>query len=204
MEKATTLATPKKGSWAADEIKRVPIKNLMEYAQNSRVHSDEQIDQLAKSIQEFGFTNPILQDEDGMIIAGHGRLRAAVQLGLKSVPVMTAKNWTDAQKRAYVIADNRLAELATWDMDVLISEAQGLLDMDFDVELVGIDEAFLGANLVEDYEPELEPTTGMREVTPEDVERTQRGMDETYVKASTQKLIEVICPHCGEEFEVTG
>ena len=125
--------------WPADNIARQPIKDLIPYARNSRTHSDEQVSQIAASIKEWGFTNPILTDETGMIIAGHGRVLAAQKLGIDELPVMVASDWTDAQKKAYVIADNKLALNAGWDNDLLKVELGELKDLDFDLDLVGFD-----------------------------------------------------------------
>src|SRR5690606_22386104 len=98
--------------WPADKVERRPIDKLVPYARNSRTHSEEQIAQIAASMREWGWTNPVLVDEDGGIIAGHARLLAARKLGLEEAPVMVAKGWSEAQKRAYIIADNKLAENA--------------------------------------------------------------------------------------------
>ena len=114
-------------SWPADKVERRNIKSIIPYARNSRTHSDEQVAQIAASIKEWGFTNPILVDVDGEIIAGHGRLLAAQKLGLDEVPCITAVGWSDAQKKAYVIADNKLALNAGWDNDMLSIEFAELL-----------------------------------------------------------------------------
>jgi len=121
----------------ADKVEQWPIEKLVPYAKNSRTHSDDQIAQLAASIKEWGFTSAILVDEDGGIIAGHGRVMAARKLGLASLPVMVAAGWTDAQKRAYVIADNKLALNAGWDNELLALELGELGDAGFDLELTG-------------------------------------------------------------------
>jgi len=124
-------------SWPADKVERRNIKTIIPYARNSRTHSDEQVAQIAASIKEWGFTNPILVDVDGEIIAGHGRLLAAQKLGLDEVPCITAVGWSDAQKKAYVIADNKLALNAGWDDSLLKIEFKELTDLNFDVELTG-------------------------------------------------------------------
>lgn len=124
-------------AWAADKVERRDIATLVPYANNSRTHSDEQIAQIAKSIEEWGWTVPVLIDEIGGLIAGHGRVLAAQTLGIESVPVMVATGWTDAQKRAYVIADNKLALNAGWDDEVLAAELAALVDDGFDVTLSG-------------------------------------------------------------------
>lgn len=113
--------------------------DLTPYENNSRTHSKEQVDQIVESIKEFGFTNPILVDEKGGIIAGHGRLEAAQRLSLEEVPTITLEGLSEAQKRAYVIADNKLALNAGWDMDALIAELEFLQSVDFDIALTGFD-----------------------------------------------------------------
>lgn len=119
------------------DYKQVSIENLIPYARNSRTHSDEQVAQIAASIKEFGFTNPILIDEHGGIIAGHGRVLAAQKLKLTQVPAIELKHLTDTQKRAYVIADNKLALNAGWDDELLRLEFDELREAGFDLELTG-------------------------------------------------------------------
>ncbi|MBK8321620.1 MAG: site-specific DNA-methyltransferase [Betaproteobacteria bacterium] len=126
-------------SWLADKIERWPTAKLLPYARNARTHSDEQVAQIAASIAEFGFTNPILAGADGVIVAGHGRLAAAQKLGLESVPVVVLDHLTPTQRRALVIADNRIAENAGWDDDVLRMELAALQDEAFDLALTGFD-----------------------------------------------------------------
>lgn len=130
---------PKTKQNPADEIHQWDIDRLIPYARNARTHSDVQVNQIAASIKEWGWTTPILVDETGMIIAGHGRTLAAKKLGIKKVPVIIADGWTEAQKKAYVIADNQLALNAGWDMKLLPIELQDLQDLDFDLELLGFD-----------------------------------------------------------------
>lgn len=103
------------------------VADLIPFARNSRTHSEEQVAQIAASIREFGFTNPILTDGECGIIAGHGRLQAARKLGLTHVPTIPLEGLTEAQKRAYVIADNKLALNAGWDIELLSSEIAGLV-----------------------------------------------------------------------------
>lgn len=140
--------------WPADKVQRQSVKSLIPYARNARTHSDEQIAQIAASIKEWGWTNPVLIDETGSIIAGHGRVLAARKLGISDVPVMVADGWTDAQKRAYVLADNQLALNAGWDTDILKVEVTGLADEGFNIDLIGFDEKTL-AGLLND------PTEGL-------------------------------------------
>jgi DNA modification methylase len=119
------------------KIKQVEIEKLIPYVNNSRTHDDAQVAQIAASIKEFGWTNPILTDGDNGIIAGHGRLMAARKLGMTTVPVIELEGMTEAQKKAYVIADNKLALNAGWDLEVLKLELDALADDGFDVELTG-------------------------------------------------------------------
>ena len=127
------------------KISYVATKDLIPYANNSRTHSDEQVNQIASSINEFGFTNPVLIDARGNIIAGHGRVMAANKLGLEQVPTIELKGLTKAQIKAYVIADNQLALNASWDLDVLKLEIEHLKEVEFDIDLLGFDDGFLSS-----------------------------------------------------------
>lgn len=122
---------------AGDVIERRAVAKLKPYAQNSRLHSPEQIDQLVASIEEFGFTIPVLVDEQGMIIAGHGRVLAAEKRGMDTVPVIVARGWSVSKKRAYVIADNRLSENSSWDRKLLGSELGSLQLQGFNMAVLG-------------------------------------------------------------------
>lgn len=128
-----------------DEIISLPIDALTAYAKNSRTHSDAQVEQIAASISEFGWTNPVLVDEDGGIIAGHGRVLAASRLGMEVVPCLLLDGLTQAQRRAYVIADNKLALNAGWDNELLSLELDELKDGGFDVLLTGFTEEEIDA-----------------------------------------------------------
>lgn len=121
----------------ADKVEQWPIDKLVPYAKNSRTHSDAQVAQIAASIREWGWTTPVLVDETGSIIAGHGRLQAARRLQMTEVPVVVATGWSEAQKRAYVIADNKLALNAGWDNELLALELGELEGLGFDLELTG-------------------------------------------------------------------
>lgn len=122
-----------------DQLHTLAIEGLIPYARNSRTHSDEHVAQIASSIREFGFTNPVLVDEAGGIIAGHGRVLAARKLGLERVPCLRLEGLTEAQKRAYVIADNKLALNAGWDEQMLAIEIKELQGLEFDLGLLGFD-----------------------------------------------------------------
>jgi ParB-like chromosome segregation protein Spo0J len=124
-------------------IEQRQIASLALRRNNPRTHSDKQIRQIAGSIETFGFTNPVLIDSASTVIAGHGRVRAAKQLGMDTVPTVQLEHLTDEQVRAYVIADNKLAECAGWDRDLLAIELQGLaeIDLDFDLDVLGFETA---------------------------------------------------------------
>jgi DNA modification methylase len=136
---------------------------LIPYARNARTHSEQQVAQIAASIKEWGWTTPLLVDEDNGIIAGHGRVMAAQKLGIDEIPVMIAKGWSDAQKRAYILADNQLALNAGWDSELLKLELLELDELDFDIDLIGFDGDFL-ANMLND------PTEGLTD--PDEVPET--------------------------------
>jgi ParB-like chromosome segregation protein Spo0J len=122
-----------------DTVEHWPLERLQRYERNARTHTRAQVDQVATSILEFGFTNPLLVDPDGVLIAGHCRLAAAQKLGLPEVPVIVLGHLTPAQRRAYVIADNQLALQSGWDLGVLEAEIEALQVEGFDVELLGFD-----------------------------------------------------------------
>lgn len=159
------------------EVVNKPTDHLIPYVNNARTHDESQITQIASSIQEFGFTNPVLIDKENTIIAGHGRLEAAKKLGMKEVPTICLDYLTEAQKKAYILADNRLAENAGWDMDLVSVDLNELLDMDFDIDLTGFDKTDI---LTADFEP---------------VDIDQQG------KLDQLDPLYVICPSCGKEFD---
>ena len=163
-------------------VQYLPTSDLIPYARNSRTHSDEQITQVAASITEFGFTNPVLIDADNGIIAGHGRVMAAGKLGMESVPCIRLGHLTDAQKRAYVIADNKLALNAGWDIDLLQVELTELEDMDFDLDMIGFSQKEL-ADILDDSLGDM-PEVGVKAQDPD--------QDNT-----------MACPKCGCKFEVS-
>lgn len=132
--------------------KKSNINCLIPYARNSRTHSDDQVDKIAASIKEFGFLNPIIIDGDNGIIAGHGRILAAKKLGMTELPVLDASHLTDTQRRAYIIADNRLALDAGWDEELLRIEFDELGEAGFDIELTGFTLDEIGALQIEEFE----------------------------------------------------
>ncbi len=131
------------------EVKYLPVADLLPYARNARTHSDEQIAQIAGSIKEFGFVNPILISKGNDIIAGHGRALAAAKLGMESVPTIALGHLTDIQRRAYVLADNRIALSSGWDDQMLKLETLQLMDDGFDISLLGFSKGEID---FEDYE----------------------------------------------------
>ena len=146
-------------------VKYLPISKLLPYARNSRTHSDEQVAQIAASIREFGFTNPVLISKANDIIAGHGRVRAAAKLEMKRVPCIKLGHLTESQRRAYVIADNRLALNAGWDLASLAVELMDLRDDDFNIELLGFDNSEIDKLLDQKSEGRTDP-----DAIPENVE----------------------------------
>lgn len=136
------------------QIEHVEVSKLIPYARNSRTHSPSQIKQIAASIREFGFLNPVLIDASNTIIAGHGRVMAAEHLQLQSVPCVRHEHLTEAQRRAYVIADNKLATNADWDKQMLKVELDDLNMEGFDVALLGFNPDELANSMQIDYEPE--------------------------------------------------
>ena len=176
--------TKKTKQWPADKVERRSIDDLIPYARNSRTHSDEQVAQIAASMKEWGWTNPVLVDEHGGIIAGHGRIMAARKLGMDEVPVMVAQGWTDAQKRAYVIADNKLALNAEWDDELLKIEIHALDEIGFDLANLGFSGSELDLLM---FDANFQPGS----------EDEQGKLDELNPKM-------VCCPHCGETFDSRG
>jgi len=148
----------------ADKVEKWAIDKLIPYARNARTHSDEQVAQIAASIKEWGWTTPVLVDEQGGIIAGHGRTLAAQKLKMTEVPVMVAKGWSDAKKRAYIIADNKLALNAGWDNEMLALELGEIGDLGFDLDLTGFTAEEIAALTPEQIEPGLTDEDAVPEV----------------------------------------
>ena len=162
-------------STPASQVIELSIDLLKPYPRNARTHSKKQIRQIAASIERFGFTNPVLVSDRGEIIAGHGRVAAARLLGRKTVPTLSLSHLSDAERRAYVLADNKLAMNAGWDKEILAIELQALVDLEFDVELTGfslaeVDLAIDEANEAS-IEGPLEPEDAVPAVTGEPVTR---------------------------------
>ena len=187
------------------QVERMPLKKLKVSDRNARVHSEVQVDQLAASIETFGWTIPLLIDENGIVIAGHGRLLAARKMGLKEAPCLIARDWSETQKRAYRLADNRLAENSQWDRDLLRDELSFLDGVAFDLSVPGFSDEEL-SSMVAGFEPNLNPTFGARNVTQADIDAQQEKLRQAQRNADAARhdaLDDVICPSCGHEFAVS-
>ena len=164
----------------ADKVQQWAIERLTPYARNARTHSDAQVAQLAASIREWGWTTPILVSPNGGVIAGHGRLLAARQLGMVNVPVIVAEGWSEPKTRAYVLADNQLALQAGWDSELLALELGELGELGFDLDLTGFSEGEIAA-LTPSVQPEQESSA--KEIDADGF------------------LLGHRCPRCGMEFD---
>lgn len=163
------------------EIKQIPVSDLIPYQKNARTHSEAQIAQIAASIREFGFTNPVLLDGNNGIIAGHGRVLAAQKLGILTVPCIELAHLTPTQKQAYILADNKIALNAGWDDELLALELGELDKMGFNLELTGFN--LLEMANIFDNRVISEPESSAKEINTDDYK-----MDCT-------------CPRCGFEFD---
>jgi ParB-like chromosome segregation protein Spo0J len=146
--------------WPAEHVEKRALSALLPYARNARTHSAAQIGQIASSILEWGWTMPVLADENGIIIAGHGRVLAAERLAIEEIPVMIAHGWSDAQKQAYRIADNKLAENAGWDEALLGVEIADLKAYDYDVSLLGYSDKEIAKLCAEPEDHDASPQLG--------------------------------------------
>ena len=168
------------------KIEQLPTADLIPYARNTRTHSPEQVAQIAGSIREFGFTNPVLIDAENGIIAGHGRVMAASKLGLAKVPCIRLAHLTDTQKRAYIIADNKLALNAGWDEELLGLELADLREAEFDLDVLGFDNFAIEQFLNPPERSDEAPESSGGEI---DVDAME---------------MECACPKCGFEFDPKG
>lgn len=163
------------------------LSDLKPNPANARLHSSEQIKQIANSIKEFGFTNPILVDNNDMVIAGHGRLAAALKLELELVPVIALRSLNQTQLRALMIADNRLAENSSWDMSLLIAEIESLTQDDIKISLLGFTPGEL-----ETLKAEVKQAVDL------DGDEFKPKVDSELIRLDRKKLF--VCPHCHKEF----
>lgn len=180
---------------AAEQLLMVPIDELVPYANNARVHSKAQIAQLRASLREFGFVAPVLIDFDSNIIAGHGRVEAARAEGMTEVPCVLVSNLTEAQCKAYILADNRLSETASWDPQLLKIEIDRLEALSFDTGIIGFDAATVEAMQFGLPTPE-DPAD------PVDAEALDWEDPPDAERAPAHNVLH--CPKCGFAFEVSG
>lgn len=174
--------------WRAEKVVIRSLDSLIPYERNANIHSEEQIEQIANSIRQWGWTVPVLVDELGMVIAGHGRIFAARKLGLDEVPCIVADQWSEEQKRAYVIADNKLHDGSEWDYALMAEELRGLTDSGFDIDLTGISnkefQIFSGTESAEEFVFDL--NTGIPSESPsfDDISNglPKRKTDDGYVE----------------------
>lgn len=162
-------------------IESRPVAGLIPAARNARTHSRQQIGKIARSIKAYGFTNPVLVDQAGNVLAGHGRLAAARHLAMAEVPCLVIDGMTDAEKRAYLIADNKIAQDAGWDMEILSSELADLMTLDFDVELTGFDQPEVDSLLVAADEASPVPTEPEDEHPEPDIENVVTTLGDTWL-----------------------
>lgn len=173
------------------KIVYVAVKDLVPYDRNSRVHSPEQIAQIANSIQQFGFTNPLLIDARSVIIAGHGRLEGAKIAGLEKVPCIVLDHLSDRERQALVIADNKIALNAGWDMAILGAELGELANLDFDLSFTGFDEQELDAILKNDL--------GLLPDKKLDKKKTDKEPPPDNLSTAKSKIVHT-CPNCSHKF----
>lgn len=175
------------------EITYKNIEDLIPYARNSRTHSDEQIAQIAASIKEFGWRNPVLIDGDNGIIAGHGRVLAARKLGIEEIPTIDGSDMSEVQKRLYVIADNKLALNADWDEDILTLELEDLQSLGADLDILGFDdeelEDLLNPSEGSEGDEEEEPYTNKVEAPIYEPSENEPELSELYNNDKTATLI---------------
>ena len=187
--------------WNAAEIETMRVEDLIPYDRNPKIHPDTQIRQLANSIREWGWTMPILIDENDQIIAGHGRLFAAKELKMEEVPCIRTKGWSEQQKKAYVIADNKLAENGELDTGLYFSHLKEMSNDGFDLSLMGVDIDMSAFN----YNPIYEPTFDASEIDESKMIKASDKMNgDMSDRIRGQEGTEVMCPHCAETFVFTG
>jgi ParB-like chromosome segregation protein Spo0J len=176
-------------NFKADKIEQVRLSDIKKDPRNSRTHSDHQILQIANSIREFGFLIPILLDNDNQLIAGEGRVEGAHLLKMETVPAIRAEHLSDRQRRAFALADNKIAMNAGWNFEILSEELSELAALDFDLNITGFDEQEIDSLLKDD--PSILPETTDPKIKVKEHERT--------TKQNPKKEKPITCPHCGEE-----
>lgn len=159
------------------KLQNVAIEKLVPYERNAKMHDQFQVDKLKESIKRFGFVSPILIDEQNNVLAGHGRILAARELGMDKIPAVYVEGLSEAERRAYILADNKLSELGEWSMDLVEEELKWLDDQDFEIDVTGFD--LVDSDL---------------DVSDDDF------IKDTEITKSKEKT--VVCPHCGQSFTV--
>jgi hypothetical protein len=180
--------------WPADKVERMATLSLVPSARNARLHSEAQIQQIMASIREWGWTTPVLVDERGVIIAGHGRVMAAERMELAEVPVIVARGWSEAQKRAYLIADNKLQENASWDQSLLQLEMADLKTLGFDALLTGFTENEIEAFGLPENNP-LAEWVGM----PEFQQNAKNAFRTLIVHFKDAEAVQQFCQQVGQQ-----
>jgi len=198
------------------KIKNTTLSSLKPSPSNVRVHSDEQINSVVASMEEFGYTNPILVDEDNNILAGHCRYEALTRMEIEKVKVLVVAGLSDIQKRAYMLADNKLAMNSDWDVEALNEELLALQESDeIDFDLLGFNEQDMAdieeellalaeaAELDESgFKPEINPSSkDYKEVDGDDLDKTAEALGSKF-DSTEEETVEVVCPHCAETFLV--
>ena len=186
----------------SQDVVKKKVSDLIPYERNPNIHPTFQIEQIKNSIREWGFTIPIVIDENSTVLAGHGRLYAVQELEMEEIPCIGVEGWTEQQKQAYVIADNKLSEGSDWDMDLFYDELKKIIDNGFDLSLMGFDPDF-----VLDFEPNLNPTSHFNELDISDIEKAKNNLSDNIdgiTNIHDKNGIEVMCPYCAETFRFTG
>jgi len=185
------------------QLIKKPIASLIPYDRNPKTHPDSQINQLVESIKEWGWTVPILIDEGDNVIAGHGRLYAAQKLEMDEVPCLVIGGLSESQKKAYIIADNKLGENGDWDMGLYFTELRELSERGFDLSVIGTDIDIGSLN----YSPDLEPMTEYPEIESRDIENANNNINNNTAKFNADRSLngtEVVCPNCAHQFKFEG
>ena len=186
----------------SQDVQNKKVSDLIPYERNPNIHPTFQIEQIKNSIREWGFTIPIVIDENSTVLAGHGRLHAVQELQMEEIPCIVVEGWTEQQKQAYVIADNKLSEGSDWDMDLFYDELKKINDNGFDLSLLGFDPDF---SL--DFEPNLNPTSFYNELNENDIAKAKDNLSNNIdgiINTHDKGGIEVMCPYCAETFRFKG
>ena len=184
------------------KIDVVDIESIKPYPDNPRLITEEAVLLVAHSLKKYGWKQPIVVDSENVVVVGHTRLEAAITLGMTTVPVHVADDLSEDEIRAYRIADNKTSELTDWDDARLTAEIESLLEADMSLADMGFDEAALAELVAQSFAPNTDPDLNLAgAVTAEQLAAAQESLDGKH-GSTEQKLVDVICPHCGEEFSL--